>query len=131
VLIGDEADRTRAIIDFRPTMHGLAMVTPIFQAANQFVGDLGNRIWDVNFVVARPHASRKETLEFLALHPLTLPQAVDLKIEQDGGATYLVGAVMTGFTPLPKGLSSECSYNYTGIYTTVDPDAAGAETDSA
>lgn len=99
----------------------------MFEAAVQFVSALGNRIWTLSFAVERTHASRGAALDFLARHPLDLPDAVDLRIEQEGKTVYLVGAVLTGFAGLPEGLSTVCNYTYTGNYTPAEPEAGEAD----
>ena len=103
-VLGDESDRTNTIRDYRPSMQGLAEVTPMFGSATQFVAALGNRIWSLTFAVERTHSSLAAAVDFLASHPLALPDAVDLKIEQGANTVYLAGGVMTGFAGVPEGL---------------------------
>ena len=113
-MLGDEADRTQTIRDYHPKMSGVAQVEALFQAANQFVGARGNRVWTVSFALERTHADLATAVNFLASHPAALPDYVDLKVEQQSTVLYLAGAVWTSFDGLPEGRSTVCSYSFTG-----------------
>ncbi len=128
-LLGDESDRTNSIRDYRPSMHGLAQVTPLIWGATQFVAARNNRIWTLTFAIERTHGTLDAALNFLASHPLALPDAVDLMMVQGGSAVYLMGAVMVGFGGVPEGLSSVCNYSFTGNYTTGVAGTADGSTD--
>ncbi|MDE2099112.1 MAG: hypothetical protein KGL39_17795 [Patescibacteria group bacterium] len=120
-VLGDESDRTQTIRNYKPRRRSLVQTTPMFQAENQQIAPLLNKIWTLSFDVERTHASLDAALAFQYTHPAGLPDFITLQIIQGTTTLYLVTAVLTEFDIVPEGVSSVSSYALTGIYTNVAP----------
>lgn len=104
-VLGDESDRSALFELFAPAFVPLNQVEPLAGGSNTFKAARGNIGVTVQLVVSIPYSTRALALAAVYTVKTAFAAKQHLKIEQDATIHYYPNALLTGYQPVPKGVT--------------------------